>query len=143
VETVRDLGGIFQMSLTATAIKLVRSGSFPSMLVYYENGKRKWFIPSDDLPRQLWPAQIPSNGTLTARLLAGERIQDVGNDVRSDKWFEVRDAERYYVRESSFRNGPDSVVTLLWWEEEAQTIDLEEEEERNAARRSDWRSVDE
>lgn len=140
VETVRDLGRVFQMSLTATAIKLVRSGSFPSMLVYYENGKRKWFIPSsDDLPKKLWPAQAPDKGSVTSRLLGGERIQDAGDDVRADKWFEVQNAERHYVRESSFRNGPDSVVTLLWWEEEAQIIELEEEEERNAARRSDWR----
>jgi hypothetical protein len=143
VETVRDLGQVFQMSLTATAIKLVRRGSFPSMLVYYENGKRKWFIPSDDLPKKLWPAQAPDIGTVTARLLAGERIQDEGDDVRADRWFEIPNAERYYVRESSFRNGPDSVVTLLWWEEEAQVIDLTEEEERNASRRSDWRPVDE
>src|SRR6185312_9047776 len=49
VETIRDLGHTFQMSLTATAIKLVRLGSFPSMLVYYERGERKWFIPSEDL----------------------------------------------------------------------------------------------
>jgi hypothetical protein len=143
VETVRDLGQAFQMSQTATAIKLVRGGSLPSMLVYYEGGKRKWFIPSsDDFPRGLWPAKEPSKGTVTARLLSGERSQDAGDDVRADKWFEVRDAERYYVRESCFRNGPDSVVTLLWWEEEAQIIDLEEEEERKAARRSDLRSSD-
>jgi hypothetical protein len=143
LETVRDLGGDFQMSLTATAIKLVRSGSFSAMLVYYENGKRKWFIPSsDDFPKKLWPAQEPTKGTVTARLIAGERIPDKGNDVCSDKWFEVRDAERYYIRESCFRNGPGSVVTILWWDDEAQIIDLEEEEERNAARRSDWRPLD-
>ncbi len=144
VETVRDLGRVFQMSLTATAIKLVRRGSFAAMLLYYENGKRKWFIPSsDDLPKKLWPAQVPDKGTVTARLISGERIQDAGDDVRADKWFEIRNAERYYVRESSFRNGTDSVVTLLWWEEEGQIIDMEEEEEQNAARRSDWRPLNE
>jgi hypothetical protein len=114
------------------------------MLVYYENGKRKWCIPSsDDLPKKLWPAQEAHKGTVTARLLSSERSQDAGDDVRADKWFAVQNAERYYLRRSSFRNGPDSVVTLLWWEEEAQIIDLEEEEERNAARRSDWRPLDE
>jgi|SRR5579864_5157580 len=143
VETVRDLGQVFQMSLTATAIKLVRRSSFPSMLVYHKKGKRKWFIPSDDLPKKLWPAQVPDKGTVTARVLAGERIRDEGDDVRTDRWFEIPNAERHYVRESSFRSGPDSVVSLLWWEEEAQIIDLEEEEERNASRRSDWRPVEE
>src|SRR5262249_31021372 len=53
VETLRDLGQAFEMSLTATAIKLVRFGSFPSMVLYYKNAERKWFIPSaQDLPRQ-------------------------------------------------------------------------------------------
>jgi hypothetical protein len=55
------------MSLTATAIKLVRFGSFPSMLVYYENGERKWFIPSaEDLPKGLWPSnRLLKNGAET------------------------------------------------------------------------------
>ena len=107
------------------------------MLVYYENGKRKWFIPSsDNFPKKLWPAREPDKGTVTAQLLAGKRNQDAGDDIRADKWFEVRDAEQYYLRESCFRNGPDSVVTVLWWEDEAQITNLEEEEERNAARRS-------
>jgi hypothetical protein len=63
IETARDLSRSFQMSLTATAIKLVRFGSFPSMLVYYENGERKWFIPSaEDLPKKLWPSKQPDKG---------------------------------------------------------------------------------
>jgi Zn-dependent peptidase ImmA (M78 family) len=63
VDTVRELAHTFQMSLTATAIKLVRFGSFPSMLVYYENGERKWFIPSaEDLPKRLWPRTYPTMG---------------------------------------------------------------------------------
>jgi hypothetical protein len=64
------------------------------------------------------------------------------DDVCADKWFEVWNASRYYVRESCFRNGPDSVITLIWWENESPLIDLEEHDERNAARRSDWRPLD-
>ena len=131
------------MSLTATAIKLVRFGSFPSMLVYYENGERKWFIPSaEDLPKKLWPSKQPDKGTLTARLISGGTNEEGPEDVRADKWFDVHNSDRYYIRESCFRNGPDSVIAILWWEDEAQIIDLEEEEERNAARRSDWRPLD-
>jgi hypothetical protein len=142
-ETVRELGGIFEMSLTSTAIKLVRFGSFPSMLVYYEDGERKWFIPSaQDLPRQLWPSKRLDPSTVTARLLSGEIEPEAMDDVRTDKWFDVRDAHRYYVRESCFKGGPASVVTLLWWEDEKQIIDLQLEEEQNAARRSDWQPED-
>jgi IrrE N-terminal-like domain len=140
VETVRDLGRVFETSLTATAIKLVRFGSFPSMVVYYEDGERKWFIPSgQDLPRQLWPLKQLEPSTITARLLSGAIDREGMDDVRADKWFDVRNAHRYYVRESCFAAGPGSAVTLLWWEDEKQIIDLQEEEEQNASRRSDWR----
>jgi hypothetical protein len=142
IETVRDLSRTFQMSLTATSIKLVHFGSFPSMLVYYENGERAWFIPSEDLPKNLWPSKHPNRETLTARLVSGRSNDEIADDVRADKWFDVHNSERYYVRESCYRNGPDSVVTILWWEDETQIIDLGEEEERNAARRSDWRPLD-
>lgn len=143
IETIRDLSRTFQMSLTATSIKLVHFGSFASMLVYYENGERQWFIPStEDLPKKLWPSKQPDKGTLTAQLISGASNEEGPADVRADKWFDVHKSDRYYIRESCFRNGPDSVITILWWEDEAQIIDLEEEDERNAARRSDWRPLD-
>jgi hypothetical protein len=143
VRTARDLSSVFEMSLTATAIKLVRFGSFPSMVVYSEDDERKWFIPSaQDVPRQLWPLKRLDPNTVTARLLSGEIKREGMDDVRADKWFDVRNAHRYYVRESCFATGPGSVVTLLWWEYEKQIIDLQDEEEQNAARRSDWRRED-
>lgn len=61
------------------------------------------------------------------------------DDVRTDNWFEHPNANRYYLRESCFRAGDDLAVTILWWEDERQIMDIEEEEERKAARRSDWR----
>lgn len=143
VDTVRDLGRTFQMSLTATAIKLVRFGSFPSMLVYYEAGERKWFIPSQaDLPKCLWPARQPGARTETAKLMSDDLSQQTLGDTRSDEWFDVPKAERYYLRESCFKTAVDSIVALLWWKDEAQIIDLQEEEERRAARRSDWNFSD-
>jgi hypothetical protein len=57
------------------------------------------------------------------------------DDVRSDKWFDVRNTHGYYVRESFFATGPGSVVNLLWWEDEKQIIDLQEEKEQSAASR--------
>lgn len=143
VETVRGLGRVFEMSLTATAIKLVRFGSFPSLIAYYEGGERKWFIPSSrDLQRQLWPLRRLDSGTVSARVISSPAEREGVGDVRSDKWFDVPNAYRYYIKESCFTNGPRSVVTLLWWEDEKQIIDLGEDEERNAAQRSDWKHED-
>jgi Zn-dependent peptidase ImmA (M78 family) len=41
--TLHDLAATFQMSLTATALKLVDFGSYPAMLMFHQGGKRKSF----------------------------------------------------------------------------------------------------
>ena len=138
LDTVRALATTFRMSLTATAVKLVELGSFPAILVYCEHGGRKWFKRSRTVPERLWPLPRLSPGSVTCRLLSDPLAKDAEDDVRADQWFEWPQAHRYYIRESSFRTGGDSTVTILWWKDEAQIIDIEEEEERKAARRSDW-----
>jgi hypothetical protein len=42
-------------SITATAVRIVQHGWLPAVLLYIENGKRKWFIADPDLSKQLWP----------------------------------------------------------------------------------------
>jgi hypothetical protein len=41
-----------------------------------------------------------------------------------DRWFE-RDKTEYYIRESCFRTGANSVLVLLWSEDEQQLIELD------------------
>ena len=62
-----------------------------------------------------------------------------GTYRRLPQWFERDRAEKYYIRESCFRTGPDSILVLLWWEDEQQLIDIAEEEELRTSRRSDQR----
>ena len=49
-------------------------------------------------------------------------------DVAADGWFGHRDAGRYAVREDSVRISSESVLTLIWWKDERQLLDLEEDE---------------
>jgi hypothetical protein len=142
IDTVRELATSFRMSLTATALKLVELGSYPSMLIYYEHGQRKWFKRPRGVPEKLWPPNRLPEGTATARLLSEPFTNEIQDEVRADEWFEHPKANRYYLKESAFRTGNHDTVTLLWWEDEAQIIEIEEEEERRAARRSDdrWES---
>lgn len=137
LETLRHMAATFNMSLTATAIKLVELGSYPAMLVYYEHSERKWFKRPRGVPETLWPLARLSPGTLTSHLLSDPYARDAEDDVRANHWFEHPNADRYYIHESCFRTGEDSAVAIIWWKEENQIIDLEEEEERNASRRSD------
>lgn len=140
LETVGDLAAVFRMSQTATAIRLVNLGSFPAMLIYYAQGQRKWFLrPSNDIPTSLWPPERPEPHSLAAGLLSNKFTDSTDGNVRSDHWFEHDKAEKYYIRESCFRTGPDSILVLLWWQDEQQLIDIAEEEELRANRRSDQR----
>jgi hypothetical protein len=143
LETVGDLASVFRMSQTATAIRLVNHGSFPAMLIYYAQGQRKWFLrPSNDIPTSLWPPDRPEPQSLAAGLLSNKLADGTSGNVRSDRWFERHEAEKYYIRESCFRTGADSVLVLLWWEDEQQLIDIAEDEELRASRRSDKREDD-
>ena len=138
LDTVADLAQVFQMSRTATAIRLVNHGSFPCMLIRYEDGKRKWFIRSGkEIHYSLFPADWPQPYSMAAALLANKHESSKTGDVRADRWFEREGSQKYYVKESSFKTGPESLTVILWWEDEQQLIDIENEEERYASRRSD------
>jgi IrrE N-terminal-like domain len=139
IATVHDLAETFQMSLTATALKLVDLGSYPAMIVFYDGGKRRWFFRPRSVPQSFLPSLQVERGTATHKLLSDPLATEAEEDVRADRWCQLRTADQYYIREGSFKTGDDSAVALLWWEDEQQIIDMEEQEERNAARRSDWR----
>jgi hypothetical protein len=143
LETLSYLAGVFRMSRTATAMKLVNHGSYPCMLIRYEAGRRKWFIRSGkEIHPSLFPADRPQSHSLAARLLADELEDSKSGDVRADHWFERDGSSKYYIREGCFKTAADSVTVLLWWADEKQLMDIEEEEERRASRRSDYREED-
>jgi hypothetical protein len=140
VESVVALATTFKMSRTATAMRLVEHGSFPAIIAYFEAGHKKWAIPKrGEVPYYLKPGDRPGPQTVTGSMFADSSLFEDSDDVRADHWFNVERSEKYYIRESCFRTGPDSVVTLLWWEDERQIIDLNEADERRSEGRFDGR----
>lgn len=125
--TVEHLSGRFQTSLTATAIRLVRHGSFPSVLVWRKPEARGWWIADPDVPiRKLQLREQPGVDSIARDLLAGGSAPSSARDVCADAWFEHERADRFGVREDS-RKIRDGVLTLLWWKDESQLRDLEED----------------
>lgn len=122
--TVRELAKEFETSLTATAIRLVELGSFPAMLVCYERGKRRWFARGPDIPQFLWPRNEAARHTAAYDLIHGSVRTEGPVDVYADAWFEVRNANRYEIREDSRRVSDRFVLSLLWWKDESQILDL-------------------
>jgi hypothetical protein len=120
---VRKLSDMFVTSLTATAIRLVRYGSFPAMLVYLENGKRKWFIRGDDVPEALWPLETPRLATTAADLLYG-KAEDNPTPIQADGWIDHSRSKWFEVVEHSIRISSAGILSLLWWKDEKQLLDL-------------------
>ena len=139
-DTVRLLGEQFKMSLTSTAIRLVEHGGLPSMLICNGPQNREWFVASPEVNGRLWPLVRPGPGSLASSLF-GNQGQNAGpSDIRSDHWINHPRADRYWIKEHSLRLKEGSVLSLLWWDDEKQLLDLDEYEEETRARRSDGKT---
>jgi hypothetical protein len=51
-------------------------------------------------------------GTLSAQILSGGMKREGMDDVRADKWFDVRKADRHDVRESCFATSLGLLITF-------------------------------
>ena len=130
-----ELAKEFQMSLTATAIRLVEHGPLPAMLICYSSSGREWFVRSRDLSRRLWPVSSPGRDTYAYDLLHGSEETGAEGEVSASAWFDLDVVDRYHVHEHSLRSSYGDVLSMLWWKDERMLIALDEAEEREAARR--------
>jgi len=125
---VRALAAEFQTSLTATAIRLVELGSFPALLVYNEIDRRRWFIRGSGVPGELWPRDTPGAYTCAYDLLRGG-VAEGPQEVQADGWFDHEEARRYSLMEDSVAIRHGHCLSLLWWKDERQLLDLQAEED--------------
>jgi hypothetical protein len=129
LDSADELATLFRTSLTATTIRLLRYGSFPGMLIFLENGKRKWFIRGDDVPDLLWPHEFPPNATYAADLIGDRMLDNAAGAVQADGWIDHPQSRWYEVYEHSCRISKSGILTLLWWKDEKQLLDLARDEE--------------
>jgi hypothetical protein len=126
-ETVRRLAAIFQTSLTATAIHLVDHGSFPAMIVCHTSQQRRWYVRGPDIPDAIRLREKPGAYTAAHELLRGTTTNEGPTDIQADGWITHPDSRRYLLREDSIRIGDHYALSLLWWKDEQQLLDLEED----------------
>jgi Zn-dependent peptidase ImmA (M78 family) len=141
-ESVRQLAAIFTMSLTATSIRLVEYGELPAVLVCNGPQKREWFVSNGEVKGKIWLEDRPGKGSIAETLLRGERTDSSPRDVRSDAWFNDRNASNHWVHEDSLLTSDGSVLSLLWWKDESQLIEIDNALEARGAWRSDFRKDD-
>jgi hypothetical protein len=136
-----ELAKKFQMSLTATAIRLVEHGPLPAMLICYSSSGREWFVRNRDLSKRLWPISSPGRDTYAYDLLHGSEETSAEGEVPASAWFDLDLADRCCIHEHSLRSSYGAVLTMLWWKDERMLVALDEAEERQSVHRSDnrWR----
>lgn len=125
-ESVRELCGAFQTSLTATAIRLVESGSFPSMVVCSTRSGVRWKFRDRDVPDVIQLHDIPGGYTNADELLRGGEPHKNPVEVQASDWFTHPRSKYYNIQEDSLRLNADNVLSLIWWKNEQQLLDLEE-----------------
>lgn len=138
-DTVRQLAEVFCTSITATAIRLVEYGDLPSILIYNSSRKMEWSFPSSEVKSKIFLESRPGKGSIAEALLRGDRSDMSPREVRSDAWFTHRNAGSYWVHEDSIPVSDGSVLSLLWWKDETQLIEIDNEIEARGAWRSDFR----
>jgi Zn-dependent peptidase ImmA (M78 family) len=141
-ETVRQIADVFCTSLTATAIRLVEYGDLPAILVCNSPRKWEWFVANSEVRGKIYLESRPQKGSIAEALLRGDRSDVAPREVRSDAWFNHRNAANHWVHEDSISVSDGSVLSLLWWKNEAQLIQIDNEIEARGAWRSDFRRDD-
>ena len=127
--TVEALATRFSTSLTSTAIRLVEKGSLPAMIVCNERGRRRWFFRGAAVTESLWPHSKVGPGTVAFDLFSDRNIKVGPIDTSAHHWIEHPESYNYRVVEDSIRISQDLVLTLLWWKDERQLLDIIEESE--------------
>lgn len=126
-QTVRDLCALFTTSITATAIRLVEFGSFPAILVCSGKNGRRWVSRNSDVPYEIQLHDSPRAFTNAYDLLRGTIISALPEDVQADGWITHPRSRYYSIREDSIKIHDDLILSLLWWKDEKQLLDLSDE----------------
>jgi hypothetical protein len=130
--SARALARSFETSTTSTAIRVVELGSYPSMMVCSERSGRKWFTRSPLVPSSLWPRARPGKDSVAAKLLAGSRDANGPEEVDADDWIDHPSSPDYTLIEDSVRVGTGAILTMLWWKDERQILDIARDHEDEA-----------
>jgi hypothetical protein len=129
-DDVRALARQFRTSVTATAIRLIELGDAPAMIVASDSNGRLWFVRSSLIRESLFPVRQPGRGSVAARLLSGEQRAPIGPEtVDADQWIDDPDAKRHTVVEDSIQGSLGIVLTLLWWKDESQILEADDDGE--------------
>lgn len=138
--TVQKISTIFTTSLTATAIRVVQIGDYPSIVLLCTSDGIKWHVRNSSVPKAFFIERNLSEETGASQLLSGRCAdqKELSNYLPSYHWCSVKMKKEYDVLESSYLLSSNCVLTLLWWQDESQIVDFESMEDEGSDSGS-WR----
>lgn len=113
---VKEIASMFNMSITATAMKLVNSDKYCCALIVSEGGIIQWFRADDSFPYRIISMV---HNPLPEFSCANERFNDKENltppeTLDADIWFEGAPKQAKIVEHSFYMSAWDTCLTLLW-----------------------------
>lgn len=116
---IKHLSNVFEVSLTAVALRFALIGNHPIMVVYSKGSNIEWYLPSEDFPfRGLINGResIPLNSMMSDYF--NNNIKDMDPTiVYAQDWFKIfrdEDKDREFFEKCIY--GPDGVISIIWEE---------------------------
>lgn len=124
MKTIRAMSDDFDMSFTATAIRLVERNTVPSLLVCHTPKGRKWVTRSPKVDRRWYPmAQLDKDSLAFDVLFEGASEDSFLRQSGADAWFDHPWADEMPIKEQTVRGYGDEILTLLVIEDERMLAD--------------------
>jgi hypothetical protein len=117
---VRKIADEFQVSNTATLLKIVDLNQFPIVAVCHNKRRRCWFRRAPMIPGWWFPKDELDHESFAFEMLFGGAAESAyPRKVGADAWFEFRGVGRFDIEEQSFLLPNEEVLTLLTLPQEA------------------------
>lgn len=116
LKALKAVAGVFNTSQTATLIRMIDSGVYPTaIMISHGTGGRKWHKSAAGIPGYWFPKADLDAESFAFELLHNPASRDEGfpRKIGADAWFENWAAEKYEITEQSFRILGEGVITIL------------------------------
>jgi hypothetical protein len=124
IAAIRAMAEDFDMSLTATAIRLVERSTLPSFFVRHTLKGRKWFTRTPEMDHQWFPMDHLDKDSLAFDVLFGGAPEDrMLRASGADAWLDKPWADEIPIKEQTVRIYDNKVLTLLVMQDERMFAD--------------------
>ena len=111
---VDEIAGQFRTTKSATTLKLLQLGEFPSVVIKYDLSGRRWFKRSSLVPDRWFPANSLDHDTYAFDLLHGARTeQTTPRKAGAEAFFDRHGADQFEVYKQSFRTADQEILTIV------------------------------